>query len=256
MSLFPYKFSMMIWTFANLKIFPSYPITQQAPRVQGWCEKLAYLGGLNPTYPYITELHLPTTTFHSFKLPFTNFHIRYPGIVCTDHVVKNELLNKKILELHRNVEFDGSNSFDAFFKFVKRVFPDTLFDHEDTLFTCGADFTTLARTSITNALHAVKIEEIIRDQGEILIERWKFYAENNKSFDLSEETQLFSTGVISQAVLGGSEKTEKLSQAIHFMNGYLFARATVMWKRKGEDEKFEEACSTFRDAINKILEND
>ncbi len=253
MSLKPYKIAMMVWTFINLKLFPSYPITEQSPRIQYWFEKIAHLCGLNPSYPWITELHLPTRKFHSFKLPFTNFHISYPVIVDTDHVVKNELINKKILDQHRNVNFDGSNSFDAFYNFLKKVFPNTAFNHEDAIFTCGPDFTSQARNSIIQALHEVNLNEVIQDQGEKFIDRWKGYAENNISFDLTSESQLFTAGVITQALLGKSESSDELSQAIHFMNGYLFARATLIIKKKGEDEKFQEACKIFRDAVDEIL---
>lgn len=172
----------------------------------------------------------------------------------TDHVIKDPFINKEILQSHRNGDFRGSSSNDAFYDLLGLVFPETQFSREDTIFTCGPEFTSQARTTILKALHKAHLNTILAQESQKLIERWHNYSESKALFDLTSETRLFASSVITQALFMGCEECEELSDAVFFMNGYLFAKA-VGKLQKGDVERFNASCLAFRRIINKIIDS-
>lgn len=257
--LMPYKASMAACTFANYKCFPKYPITEQVPWFQKVMEKIAYECNLNPTYPHVTELYLPS--FSSFsktiRVPFTSyeFTIKIPQAwIKTAHMTHEEAINRYVLSFHRKEKFDGTNSMNAFFVLLADVFPEDTFDKEDTMLTCHAAQTKIMRAALREALLKADTKGIIQKEADKLIARWDGYVANDESFDLTKETRLFTTGVISEAVLGGCCESDELCETFHFLNECMFNKALSL--SLPSEEQFQEACEVLREIVSQILEKD
>lgn len=256
-----YRTTMGIWTIANKYFYPDLPITEQIPFIQGCFESTAYYCGLNPTYPHITELHLPRSPIHyeKFRIPCTRIDMELPlpqFPVNTFHVQSDPVLNQAILRPHRKVEFSGgSDSYLAAFKLLQTIFPDTQFTEEDFLLTCSPEFSKKGHIAIIKALEGKKIDQIIQSEGEVLALLWNQYSIIDQKFDVSKHMRRFAAAVITQVVFDNSEGHEELGEAVSFMNEYLLKSALGM-ASKGDKEQFETSCTTFRTLTNKILESE
>ncbi len=257
-----YKTTMCVWTIANLKVFyPDVPLLNEAPCIQGLCEKAAFLLGLNPTHPHISEFYLPIRPYslENVKIPCTDYQITLPFPqfpVLTLHLLSDTKLNKLILKPHRNSGLfnGGPISYDVAFELLKKIFPNTEFSRENFLLTCGPEFTKQAHRQIIKALNGPRLDEIIALEGEKLIERWKTYSGNGANLvNVSKEMQLFTCAVIMQAIFGNSDKHKELCEAVNYMNGYLYDQG-VGKLVKGDTEKYNENCKIFCEIINDILE--
>jgi hypothetical protein len=213
---------------------------------------------LNPAYPIIRELHLIDRPwyFESIKMPYTDSLLRIPlpkWPAMTLHLIYDRSINAEILKTHRFGHFDGSITLDEMLNFVRLIFPETKFSKEDTLMTCGPEFTKVARTRIIQALKNCQIDKIIHDEAERLISRWKHYQESGVSFDLTTETRLFTSSVITTALLGGSNECVEIAESVFFINQYLYAKA-VRQLKKGDEGKFSLLCNSFKRIINQIID--
>lgn len=256
-----YKTLMGVWTFANIKFFsPGISTFEQRPRIQGMCEKVRFHLGTNVAHPdVISELYLPSSLIYrdKFTIPMTNFSFTVPLLkfpVETIHMLNDPNLNKRILKSHRNDEFSGGPTvYDAAFGLLQTIFSDDQFDREDFLLTSGSEYTRKAHRVIAKALNPKRLEEIITDESNKLIERW--LKEGNNEIDLSKETQLFTASVITHAMFNDSNNSKELYEAVSFMNTYLYAKiiGTLV---DGDTELFNEKCKVFRDVIDTILKSE
>lgn len=257
----PYRTAMGIWTLANKYFYPDLSITEQAPFIQGCFESTAYYCGLNPTFPHITELHLPRSPiyYERLRIPCTKLDMVVPlpqFPVNTLHVQSDPVLNQAILKPHRKVEFSGgSESYLAAFKLLQIIFPETKFTEDDFLLTCGPEFSKIGHSAIINALNGKKIDQVIQSEGNALIELWNQYGYYNLAFDLPTEMRRFASAVITQVVFDSREGHELLGDAVSFMNEYLLKSALGI-ASKADLDQFETSCATFRTLTNKILESE
>jgi cytochrome P450 len=257
----PYRTAMGIWTLANKYFYPDLSIIEQTPFIQGCFESTAYYCGLNPTFPHITELHLPRSPiyYERFRIPCTRLDMAIPlpqFPVNTFHVQSDPILNQAILKPHRKVEFSGgSDSYLAAFKLLQIIFPETNFTEEDFLLTCGPEFTKIGHTSIIKALDGKKIDQIIQSEGEELVHIWNQYSIIDQKFDVSKHMRRFASAVITQVVFDSREGHALLGEAVSFMNEYLLKSALGIVS-KADLDQFEISCATFRTLTNKILESD
>jgi hypothetical protein len=295
----PYRTAMAICTVANLYLYPDIPFTGQAPRIQGFCEKAANWLGLNPTFPYITELHTLARPFYweDINIPGTNHRItlplpRFPA--STIQMLADPSLIEVVLKSHRySKPYNGGGlSYDSAFNLLRKIFPKTetgpsddkdltylqyalstlmaLWNYasstqKDTqesditrnkfLLTCNKEFTIRAHARIHETLKGENLDRSIALEGEKLIDRWKTYASQDEAFDLSKEMRQFTSAVITQACFRDSSSYRELSDAVHFMNEYMFNEATGKLV-KGDSEKFGIHCETFRNTINAIISED
>lgn len=255
-----YKWALAMLTGLNFKRSPETPIIRQMPTIQKWGERGAYLCGLNPGYPFITELYLPLISWKKdFNLPGTMIKvpISTPRIsVSTIHLISEEILNKKVLEGHRMVKFAaGSVSLDQFFDLLKDVFPESTFVKNDLIVTCKPEFTKLFRGMIANALRKADLNKVIQHQLDKLLSRWEKHAKNNESFDLRLDSLLFSSGVIFGAFLknhdSDGQESEQLCKAVSDMNRYFYSKAVSLQVNKTD---YENACGVFNRITNRLIE--
>lgn len=257
----PYRTLMAIGTLANKYFHPDDSITAQTPSIQGYFETAAYYCGLNPTFPYITELHLPRSPiwYGTVQIPCTRIEMQIPLLqfpVNTFHVQSDPVLNKVVLTPHRKVGFSGgSDSYLAALKLLQNIFPETEFTEDDFLLTSGPNLTEKGHTQIIKALNGKKIDQVIKLEGEELINRWKNYAKYDEPFDLPTEMRRFAAAVITQVVFDSREGHEDLEKAVSFMNNYLLKSALGM-ANEGDKEKFQTSCNTFKTLTNSILEGE
>ncbi len=245
----PYKLVMAIWTTANMLRHPENPITTQAPSIQKHIENVVCWMGMYPAGPYIQELHLLAspiqTTFPYLKIP-----------VNTSHLLQDAELSAKVLVYHRmGDDFDGSSASDEFFKLLKTVFPDENFCENDAILSCNPDFSKIHRGNFVHALRIKKINEIVPDQVNKLIKRWKIYAENQEEFDIRNETNRFTTDVLTTTIFGQSNDFEEICETIHFMSTYIFKKFTRQATTK-HCEQFKVHCARFRETVYAILNHE
>ncbi len=253
--LIPYKLLMMVGTVINCKIFRETPTSLQAPRVQKLCEYGTHLFGLNPSYPYFTELYLPDSPFwiKKIRIPYFNFKIKVPLPkipILTKHLANEATIGKEILKYHRNEEFSGNMLCAKLRKEMKNVYL-TDFKKDDTLFTCKEEYTAWNHTNIKTALKPVNINQIIKAEGDQLIARWNYYADHRKTFDLTSETRLFTNSVLTQTLFGGSKRCAELVEAVNIITK--FNTKTAKKINKVDLKEYEKACKTFRDITDEFI---
>lgn len=244
----PYKLTMAFCTIWNIKKNPNLSITEQMPAVQGWIESFACRIGIYRGGPHIKEIHLPDSPFGS-----TFPYLKLP--VSTSHLLLDPYLCKAAFKPHRQVDFNGASSFDIFFELVKEIFSELTFEKEDVLFQCGPDSTKIHNANFVRVLYADKdkLVKVIQDQAEILIDRWKTYADKQEPFELSNEINMFATDVITTMIFGEAKGSSEICKAIQILNGYIFKRALKLATNEDRLE-FQEQCAIFKRVTYQILE--
>lgn len=242
----PYKVVMSVWTMINVIRNPTMPITEQAPTLQRKIERLAYYVGLNQTCDYVRELYIPDTPFiPSFP------YIKMP--VNTSHLVYDPSLCAVTFAPHWQGEYyKGSSAYDIFFNVLQKVFPEESFTENDAIFLCQPHQSIILRGLFTDALKIKSIDTILPQQVQAFIDRWKGYAKENRCIHLVEESNRFSTGVLTRLVLGESKASDEICDAIHYMTMYMF-RSLTFQAHSEEAAEFEKHCKIFRQTIYDVI---
>lgn len=255
-----YKTAMAAATAYNKVKNPEMSITSLAPRLQGWLEKTAFEYGMNPSYPHIKELYLPAFPGYLQKIdvPFLGeISVPLPQFpVMTSHLITDSALAKQVLSYHRKDPagpFNGASlSFDAALNLLGTVFKKK-FDPNDFILTCGVEFTQIAHKQILEAIKLQNVKPVIDEVGQQFISRWI----EKKDIELSSEVRLLASSLITQIVfkIKDLETCRRLSKSVEYMNGYLIDKALGL-VTKADEKKFDEACLTFREITEEILELD
>ena len=256
-----YRTTMAVATVYNIKMNPEKAITSQAPQIQGVLEKAAFMCGVNPSYPYIKEFHLPYSPVYLKKIqvPIAGEMsipcLQFP--VSTLHFVSDPAIAKQVLNPHRmdpRGPFDGASmSYEEAFKLLQKVFPETQFTPDDFLLTCGVEFTQIAHKQILEAIKLKDARPIIDELGQQFIDKWI----KQKDVEISSEVRLLASSLITQLVfrIKDPQICKQLSESVEFMNGYLVNKALHLVTKEDEG-KFTNACLGFRNITEEILKLD
>lgn len=169
------------------------------------------------------------------------------------YLLHDKVTIKALFEHHRNSEmFINSNSFRTFLNILKETFPEEEFPDESFLLTCSPAQTAIYRGLLHNLLNLSSIKNFqnqIKNTAHTFLTEWENQAE---SINVTHQTRLFASSIITQLMFGNDESSETLAEAINFTNIYIIKLLTHQLTQNEKDQ-FKEYMTQFKTAIENVL---
>ena len=184
----------------------------------------------------------------------------YPTFRGTWNLIDSEM---KVLEAffaeNRDSEiFNHGAAFFAMFEISKKVFPESKCSPEDFMFTCSAEKNQQYHHLIHKLISGNHIKEnleFIRRRVKDTLQEWSDRSQIEGKINITLETRIFASQIISQMVFGMTKRNEEVANAVNFINRYIVKQVLT---KVSEEEKntFGFALKTFNEAVNEVLNSD
>lgn len=212
-------------------------ISWQEPLLQDLVDRAWIYMGYNPENAFIQNIY-------SF---FGNRHL----------LEGNKEVFKAFLSHYRSDEiFENSMSMKKLLEIIRKTFPDDKFTPEDFMFTCSAEQTKIYRALLHKMLNGKKIKEfapLIQKNVQVTLKEWNSRCENGEQINITLETRLFTSKIITQLMFADDETSQKITRSIDFINYYIVKSIVSFYMPAKDEELFKDALVTFREAVDKIL---
>lgn len=206
-----------------------------------------------------TPLPLKFTRWVSWQLGYAPDHeFIYPlrSFKCYAYQITDAKVMKAFFSIHRNSDlFAPSNTFMRLFHLAEEVFPDTQFVLDDNVLTCTPDKTTIYHQMFSGPMHGDHMKNVIEEEVKAALKEWTESCANGNYINVTAETRLLASKIISRVLLGQKTNNHKLCNSVNFINSYMLKALAGGFT---EDDKllYKQALKDFRDAANAILESE
>ncbi len=151
--------------------------------------------------------------------------------------------------------FAHGAAFFAMLDLIKQAFPETQFTNEDFMFTCSAEknqkYHRLIQRLVSGNLLRNNSEFIKKRVKETLAD-WARRTKTEKEVNVSVESKIFASEIISQLVFGMTKRNEQVAQAVNFINKLIVKQ--VLGKLTKEDYiQLGKSLMAFNIAVNDVL---
>lgn len=229
-----------------------------------------------------TSTPLPLQIAHNIKwllgyAPEQEFMTEFPSFLGDRHIFEaneTEIL-KVFFKEHRNDKmFQPPRSIMMFQQLVSDSFPDSKFTSDDVMFTCGKKMTETYRHLILQKMSGnQKIDSlpIIKEERQKLLNQWETKCSLGQTVNATTDLRVFSSSIITRMLLGNTNQTSELAEAVNFINFYIaetifksgisriIDSVTYLLGYKTETDqlkdRYDDALKVFNKAVNEILQN-
>jgi cytochrome P450 len=157
---------------------------------------------------------------------------------------------RALLSAHRHSDlFTHIKSYQLVFDLLPKVFPETKFTEEDFILTCSEKNTLLYRSLFSGLMTDETAQKVVNEEVSKTLLEWSRYP----SVNVTEETRILASNIISRILFGEAAGNRELSNAIYFINHFLIKSLTGSLSKEDTDA-FDKVCGIFKDETNKVVD--
>ncbi|MFV0340500.1 MAG: hypothetical protein ACK5MA_07770, partial [Parachlamydiaceae bacterium] len=222
---------------------------------QAWGTFNMWWGGANVL---AWDTPLPLRIAHSFtQVPHHAFAKEVPSFLFKTVMLTDKTVSEAYLAHHRNGALLMPNrSFMQLFEMAKQTFSREL-DPEDVIFTCSekSGNSTVFRSMFSKVMHGNEMKDAIRDEVEAALNRWATMCTGGTFINITAETRILASNIITRVVLGQKVNNQNLCDAINYINAYTLKVLTKTATDKDHAE-YKKSLGLFREETENILKSD
>lgn len=203
--------------------------------LEKWINKACHLVGLRPEEPFLETFYNPIGNMHKLR--------------------GSTKAMRAVLAHHRNDElFVNNRSMTQMFELSKKIFPDDNLSKDDFMLTCSPEQTAKYRDLLHAILKDVKpFTESIDTAVNQTLAAWEKRCEEGGEINASQEMRLFTSRVICEIMFGDDSACSKITEAIDFMNNYIY-KTILRQVTKDDEDRFRDTIASFREAVDTVLQ--